>query len=57
MGCPMVLLVRNVKSRSNTSEGGVLSFNVRLQEFNLLVALIMKNDNVGNSDDLNKHFE
>ena len=28
-----------------------------LQEFNLLVALIMKNDNVGNSDDLNKHFE
>ena len=28
-----------------------------LQQFNFLVTLIMKNDNVDNSDDLNKNVE
>ena len=47
-----------VAERACNNPDNTVEYNTYiLQEFNLLVALIMKNDNVGNSDDLNKRVE
>ena len=54
---PEELSISVAERACNNSNNTVEYDTYILQKFNLLVALIMQNNNVGDSDDLNKYFE